>query len=433
MYSQMNNNYGKTNNRRFTPIIRKLCIINIVLLVIFIAIIVKVFGKSCDDNTVTNNENTQIVSEMTNMDKIPEDSQTINPQSNEETTNVPAPAEETVTTVQTPTQSEQIEEEHPPIFEGDFELPLEGAHVYPSVITDLYDDDGSVSAQLEPGSKLEILAVEGEDQFKVRTTDGKIGHIEYLRCMIDLAEIIPSIVYSNTNSTAAIYQSSGYSIDNVTGEQLYNVKTMNTRFGEEEFVMAMLYSSAKKVMMAQQIALSEGYCLRIYETYRPLETQKQIASGLAALAESNSDVMNGISSDGWSMNWFIATKCSNHQRGYAMDLSLVKVVSTETKTACGYSYMDVTEYEDLEMPTPVHELSKAAATFTGPVNSKDDSSWKSATLASGMTEAAIKLQQICTDAGFTPLASEYWHFNDLQAMVAIGNNVSNGAYYLQVN
>lgn len=47
-----------------------------------------------------------------------------------------------------------------------------------------------------------------------------------------------------------------------------------------------------------------------------------------------------------------------------------------------------------------------------------------------MNEAAIKLQNYCSNAGLTPLASEWWHFNDLAARDTTSNNNSKGQYTL---
>lgn len=47
-----------------------------------------------------------------------------------------------------------------------------------------------------------------------------------------------------------------------------------------------------------------------------------------------------------------------------------------------------------------------------------------------MNESAIFLQQYCTNAGLSPLASEWWHFNDLATLELIRNNGNMGNYYL---
>ena len=64
----------------------------------------------------------------------------------------------------------------------------------------------------------------------------------------------------------------------------------------------------------------------------------------------------------------------------------------------------------------MHELSKASAAFSGPVNSKSRTAWRQAAPARAMNDAAIRLQTYCAKAGLTPLASEWWHFNDLDAL-----------------
>ena len=86
-----------------------------------------------------------------------------------------------------------------------------------------------------------------------------------------------------------------------------------------------------------------------------------------------------------------------------------------------------TEYA---MPTTIHELSVSSAVFTVPITSKSSTAWKDATLADSMNEAAILLQTYCTNAGLTPLASEWWHFNDLDALNETADNMSLGNYIL---
>ena len=82
------------------------------------------------------------------------------------------------------------------------------------------------------------------------------------------------------------------------------------------------------------------------------------------------------------------------------------------------------------MPTPIHELSKASATFVGPVASHSPTAWKSAQLTDTMSsnKPAMALQRCCTEAGLTPLASEWWHFNDLETRNSVLDNLSTGGY-----
>src|SRR5690606_27769076 len=97
------------------------------------------------------------------------------------------------------------------------------------------------------------------------------------------------------------------------------------RLAKDEYIMPVLYSMAPKIYMAQQLALLEGNALKIYESFRPYSTQESVVKSLMALAEDNPEVEAGINTPPWKMFWFIAEGVSNHQMGYAIDVSLVKV------------------------------------------------------------------------------------------------------------
>ena len=179
----------------------------------------------------------------------------------------------------------------------------------------------------------------------------------------------------------------------------------------------LLYATAKKLANAQDRALADGYTLVLYEGFRPYETQIAVAQSLSALAETEETVRSGITSEPWSINWFIATGVSTHQQGCAVDVSLARVTAAEQETCGPYVYTRVTGCEELEMPTAMHELSSAAASLTQPVASTNLTAWQEVLPAPAMTEAALALRGYCTAAGLTPLASEWWHFNDLDRLV----------------
>ena len=44
------------------------------------------------------------------------------------------------------------------------------------------------------------------------------------------------------------------------------------------------------------------------------------------------------------------------------------------------------------------------------------------------SEPALGLQRYCTGAGLTPLASEWWHFNDLEAYFQVQDNLGQGDF-----
>ena len=323
------------------------------------------------------------------------------------------------------------EESEPLLYEGDLELPVNGATGYASVLMDLKataDAGSETISELEAGTAFEVLEEVG-DWWYVRTAT-ESGWVQHLYCFINLPDVVPSIIYDNTNTYASKFASSGKTIPGITGEALYDGNAYNMRLGKVSDIVPVLYSMSKKIHLAQQAALEEGNTLVIYEGYRPFFAQKLTVDALTTLAAADPEVMAGINTHPWDTNWFIATSISNHQMGYAIDVTLAKITEQQEFVIGDYTATAVTGYTEYTMPTTIHELSMASATFTGPVKSSSPTAWLQANLADTMNEAAILLQRYCTDAGLTPLASEWWHFNDLDARFATEDNSSKGEYLL---
>ena len=312
-----------------------------------------------------------------------------------------------------------------------FELPIEGATGYASINSNIRknpSDSAEILLKINAGAAFEIVEESG-NWFKININN-KVGWISNKYCMVNLPDIIPSIIYDDTNSYSSLFKSSEIDIPNITGKQLYNNKAYNKRLSKDEYMMPVIYAMAKKIMIAQKTALEDGYSLKIYETYRPFEAQKAVADNLRNLMNTNKTVYNGINGGGWNEGWFIAQVLSNHQRGIAMDVSLVKINDYEIKKTGSYKYMAITDYTEEEMPTQMHELSNKAISLKYAVDSNSKTAWKDVPLANAMTNGAIRLRDYCVQAGLSPLCSEWWHFNDLDAREDIGNNYSTGRYYI---
>ena len=323
------------------------------------------------------------------------------------------------------------EESEPLLYEGDLELPVSGATGYASVRMDLKTtaDAGSETILvLEAGTAFEVVEEAGDWWYVQTATDS--GWVQHLYCFINLPDVIPSIIYDNTNTYASKFVSSGKMIPGITGEALYDGKAYNMRLGKVSDIVPVLYSMSKKIYAAQQAALADGNTLVIYEGYRPYSVQKMTVDALTTLAAADPEVMAGINTHPWDTNWFIATSVSNHQMGYAIDVTLAKITEQQEIVIGDYAATAIKGYTEYTMPTTIHELSMASATFTGPVKSSSPTAWLQATLADTMNEAAILLQRYSAEAGLTPLASEWWHFNDLDARFATEGNSSKGEYLL---
>lgn len=313
----------------------------------------------------------------------------------------------------------------PLVCEGPLELPVQGATGYAATGIPLYaapdpGPDDEPLADWQPGQSFTILAEQG-DWWQVQAGE-QTGWVRHDFCLINLPDVIPSLIYRDTNSEASLFRASGYEIPGVTGQALYDARSYNARFGQEMANMAVLYATAKKLADVQARALPDGYTLVLYEGFRPYQTQTAVAQALQALAAENETVRAGIDTEPWSIGWFIAGGVSNHQQGYAVDVSLARVTATSAGTCGPYAYTRVTGYEELAMPTAMHELSAAAASLAEPVASRDPDAWRQAAPAPAMTEGALLLRSYCTAAGLTPLASEWWHFNDLDRLAVVDSS-----------
>lgn len=344
---------------------------------------------------------------------------------NEVSVNVPPGTEETTPNLE-PTPPSPLQR-----YNVDLEFPVTGATGYTSIDLDLKTSGNTDSRTIETliaGTAFEIMEEQG-DWWLIKK-DASTGWVQHTYCLINLPDVIPSIIYDNTNTYSSRYMSSGKSIPNITGKSLYSGKTFNKRLGKEEFIVPVLYSMSKKIFLAQQEALADGNSLIIHEGYRPYPVQQSVVSELTKLANKDREVKAGISAEPWGVNWFIATNVSNHQMGYAIDASLAKI-HAKTEIVIGeYAGIEITDYTEYKMPTKIHELSVAAVTFTAPVKSTIPMAWKNSVIAETMNEPAIMLQEYSTNAGLSPLASEWWHFNDLDAMKATMEKSSEGSYFL---
>ena len=317
-------------------------------------------------------------------------------------------------------------------FENGFELPLKGATGWGVCALNVRQKDDIKSRKMtvvQAGVAFEILE-EGDKYLNVRLADGTEGWVSTAYTMVNLPDVLPSVVYNAVNSEAAMFKSQGKDLPGVTGKALYDVSRENERLGHAEYDMPVLYSMAVKIAAAQRAALVNGDTLMICETYRPMTTQKAVVAALQTLMKSDAAVRNDI--NGWGTSWFIATGISNHQRGYAVDLTLGKVQDVESFT-CGHYTMNVPgAVVEYEMPTVIHELSTKAAALAKPVTSLSETGWKTVDAAETMTEGAKLLQKYMTDAGLTPLTSEWWHFNDLAARKGT-SGAGTGAFELSPN
>jgi D-alanyl-D-alanine dipeptidase len=306
---------------------------------------------------------------------------------------------------------------------GTWELPIEGASGYAAVEQELYGhgETGTVGV-LKAGQGFTILRESGPWWYVA--AEKPLGWVMHRYCLVNLPDILPSIVYNNTNTYSSMLKSSGKNLPGVTGTALYQAKDFNKRLNMEQYIVPAMYGMAPKIGAAQRAALAEGNTLVIYEAFRPADAHQKVYNSLSGLVAADSAVRAGVTGNSFTMGWFLAPAPYNHQRGTAIDTSLAKVLQVEQATAGDFMFTRVASYAEYPMQTDIHELSMASAIFTATVGSHSETEWKKATPAANVTEGGFLLQRYCASAGLTPLASEWWHFNDIQqtnASVAMKN------------
>lgn len=295
---------------------------------------------------------------------------------------------------------------------GEFELPLVGSVGFAAVPITVKKVAGTSGGRLVPGDWFTITAVSGSDW--VVRGEKVSGQVKSSQTLINLPDLIPSIVYTDSNSKASVFRSSGVALPGITGKRLYQVRGFNDKLQAEEYFMPVRFPVAKRIQKAQAEALGRDQSLVIYEAFRPADVQRKVGSTLLKLAKDNQTVHNGLTGDGWGVSSFIALNLSNHQLGVAIDTTLGTVTSTTVHQGRDYRYTEVSVAE-LPMQTPIHELSKASASYAHPVRTKTGNAWRNAPLNPKMTTAAKQLRRYAINAGLRPISSEWWHFEDLDA------------------
>ncbi|HNR66470.1 MAG TPA: M15 family metallopeptidase [bacterium] len=122
--------------------------------------------------------------------------------------------------------------------------------------------------------------------------------------------------------------------------------------------------AAERLVRAHQSLRKQGYGLKVLDAYRPLSVQEQM---WAILPDSR----------------YVAdpAKGSRHNRGAAVDVTLVDLAGN-----------------DVEMPTAFDEFSEKAAS-------------NYADLPRAALHHRSLLQQAMQEQGFSPISSEWWHFD----------------------
>lgn len=146
--------------------------------------------------------------------------------------------------------------------------------------------------------------------------------------------------------------------DNFTGQQIYDFTDAYLRYGTVE-----------KLMRVQEVLKEQGYCLKIWDAFRPAAAQFvlwEVCPNAAYVANPN----NGFSS---------------HSRGNTVDITLVDK-----------------DGQELEMPTGFDDFSALADRYY-------------ADCPETAANHAILLENVMQEHGFKGYSGEWWHFSDTES------------------
>lgn len=271
--------------------------------------------------------------------------------------------------------------------------------IWPLMDLKVYEDvyQMEVLGTAKKGSTFCVLDMEN-GLFKIRYGDSH-GWIDSNYCMINLPDFIGDLCsYDITNSYGSIFMVHGYEITGTTGTVVAGYESIVQ--GKSRYLVPLLYPTALKLEKAAQAALSQGYRIKIYDSYRPGEASQSVRDATEAILQqplpentynnivitdmpelregqvlTYNELMTG--SGQYSINYFIAAYGSRHNYGVALDLTLE----------------DAGTGKELQMQCAIHDLSHYAVLKKNNAN-------------------ADLLSKIMRQAGFDTLVSEWWHFQD---------------------
>lgn len=231
-------------------------------------------------------------------------------------------------------------------------------------------DDSLMSNHIETltaGTPI-VIMYEENDLFHI--FDGtNYGFVNCNYCMINLPDYFgKKLSYDITNSYSSIIRKNGSDIS-ITGKMIPGYE--NVKLSDNDYLVPMLYPSAKKLSKAIKLAKDDGYRLCVYDAFHPGNSDVAIlnALGLNNVIDTEETATNNISDE--------------HFRGVSVDVILT---DNNSKSL---------------MPSPVYDIKDATGGFGNDANVK-------------------RLISYMTDAGFTNINDNYWHYQDNESINLYG-------------
>lgn len=268
---------------------------------------------------------------------------------------------------------------------GTFSATLYGATAWANQELNIRKEatmDSNIIGTIPAGSKMTILASENTNSKYIKVKyNNLIGYVYSNFILINLPDVIPDMLYQITSASKSTASTANTAIPGITGKNLYGfTKKYNSKIDKETYYVPLLYPTAKKLQRAYNKARSEGYNLKVYDSYRPHDITISTNNYFRKLYNSNNKVKNAINYDKegnyWGPSWFLASSVSAHNKGIALDITITNSNNQELKAQTAYDTLDTS----------------SIVKYNNTVSNK--------------------LRNIMLSQGFSPLESEWWHFQD---------------------
>lgn len=215
--------------------------------------------------------------------------------------------------------------------------------------------------------------------------------------LVNLPDLIANAEFDIVYSYAATSNCGGTPLPGITGTQVDgypNGMQENAYLGKESFSAPCAYRTAVKASRAAAELDARGYRLLVFDAYRPMRAQYALADSIANMYASDPSVQQILGE--WSTNWYVANGPSGHNFGTDLDVGVCD-----------------TQGIPIPMPSPYDTFGGAGHLTAYPVDAASITPELYTDLVSE-NAACMALHEAFVAAGFSELASEWWHFGDAE-------------------
>lgn len=248
-----------------------------------------------------------------------------------------------------------------------------------------------------------------EDGNALVERDGVVQEVDADYLLVNLPDIAPSAVFDIVYAYASTSRCAGEEIPGVTGEALagyVNGRQADEYLATEQFAVPCAYRTALRTLDAIDALGAHGYRLLVYDAYRPMTAQMSLSNLFEQAFYDNYTMQASLGS--WSLTWYVANGASGHNFGTDLDVGVCDQMGNPCEMPSDFDAFDesghLTDY-------PMDATAIHPGAYREEVSGND---------------ACSALHEAFVDAGFTELASEWWHFGDEETEMIMRSIVGNG-------